>query len=215
MGLVKRFDLKRLKTEFNCSSFFETGTWKGDSVAYAAQYDFEKIFSSEIMPEIADRAAKRFADDPRITIITENSVKALEDNISKIKGNCIFWLDAHFPGSEEGIKGYNEEKDEILKYPLKKELEVIAQYRSGFNDVLLIDDLRIYEENNYANGNMPENIERPQERNAQFVEVLFDNTHNIFRSLKDEGYIYALPKTQSSHISFLARLNGVFSGKIY
>lgn len=214
MGLVKRFNLQRLLREYNCSSFFETGTWKGDSVAYATQFDFDKIFSSEIVPDIAKRASSRFSGDKRITIINENSVRALEDYIKEIAGNCIFWLDAHFPGSEEGLNGYNDEKNEVLKYPLHKELEVIANKRKGYNDVILIDDLRIYEENDYANGNMPSNIERPTEKDSSFVEDLFSSTHHIFRSMKDEGYIYMLPK-KGIKSYFFQKVSSSIRGKIY
>lgn len=215
MGTVKKFNLKRLKKEFQCSSFFETGTWKGDSVAYAAQYDFDQIVSSEIIEEIAGRAIERFKEDHRVEIINQDSVGALRDNLQKIKGNCIFWLDAHFPGSEEGLKGYNDEKDEVLKYPLKKELELIAELRKQYNDVILIDDLRIYEENNYASGNMPANIIRPTEKDSRFVEELFGNTHQIFRDLHDEGYIYLLPKTQVVASSLGSKITSKLEKKIY
>lgn len=214
MGSVKRFNLKRIKQEYNCSFFFETGTWKGDSVAYAAEQDFVKIFSSEIIPEIADRAAERFKNDKRVKIICDNSINALKNNLLEIDGNCVFWLDAHFPGSEEGIRGYNDETDESLKYPLKKELEVIAAARQGYEDVILIDDLRIYEKNNYRHGNMPENIIRPGEKDSCFVEELFGAHYDVYRSLEDEGYIYVLPKAKKQS-GFLSVLKSRLGRKVY
>jgi hypothetical protein len=194
MGSIKRFDLGRMIKEYGCDYFFETGTWKGDGVAYANKFPFKKIFSSEIIPEIADRARLRFQNQKNVEILLGNSTDVFKSTLTSIKGNCIFWLDAHFPGAEEGINKYNAYEDEQVKLPLEEEINQIVQSRQGFNDVILIDDLRIYETGDFESGNLPEGILPPKRRNTLFVEDAFGKSHQIIRSNKHEGYLMILPK---------------------
>ena len=196
MGQLRFFNIKRIISEFNIDCFFETGTWKGDGLAYAGKYPFKKLFSSEIIPELAQKAADRFKDDKRVTIINNNSLDALQDKINEISGNCLFWLDAHFPGAEEGVSDYNATSSEQLKYPLEAELKEIFSRRKGFSDFILIDDLRIYEDGNYESGNMPAHILPPINRNINFVIELAKDTHDIVRSYRHEGYLLLTPKNK-------------------
>src|SRR4051812_8384691 len=102
MGRLNRFDLNRIKKDFKIDYFFETGTFYGEGVAYALQTPFDKIFSVEIIPQIAEEARNRFNHSSNIEIITSNSFSALETVLPVVKGNIIFWLDAHFPGADAG-----------------------------------------------------------------------------------------------------------------
>ena len=112
-----------------------------------------------------------------------------------MEGNCIFWLDAHYPGAEEGIKRYNDEQEEFVKLPLQKELELIAARANRFQDLILVDDLRIYEEGPFKKGNLPKDVLPPKVRNTHFVANLFKSTHEISKLYDDEGYMVLLPKT--------------------
>ena len=194
MGRLKRFNLGKLLTLANADILFETGTWKGDGLAYACTFPFRKLYSSEIIHSVAERAKKRFQTDHRVEIIHASSIDALQSTIDAIDANCIFWLDAHFPGAEEGLKDYNEIEDEAIKLPLQKEMELIATRKNRYNDVILIDDLRIYEEGNYDSGNLPANVLPPKVRNTNFANELFGDTHDIIKSIRDEGYLLLLPK---------------------
>lgn len=194
MGRIKRFNLRNLMLLSKAEFFFETGTWKGDGLAYASKYGFKKLYSSEIVEPVAVKAIERFKADPRIHIITDSSVNALKTHLEKIDQPCIFWLDAHFPGAEEGLNDYNDFKEESVKLPLQKELEIIAARKQRFNDIIIIDDLRIYEEGNFQNGNLPKTVLPPIIRNTDFAEVLFGDTHKITKRYEDEGYLILLPK---------------------
>jgi hypothetical protein len=194
MGRIKRFNLKKLMGLTAADYFFETGTWRGDGLAYAGRYAFKKLYSSEIIPSIAEKAKERFKKDQRITIINDASTDSLKNHIGSLKGNCIFWLDAHFPGAEEGLKDYNETSNEELKLPLQKELEIISARKSHYADIILIDDLRIYEVGDYESGNLPENVLPPEVRNIGFATSLFADSHRIIRSFCDEGYLFMIPK---------------------
>lgn len=212
MGSIKKFNLNRIIKEYNIAYFFETGTWKGDGVAYAAQSPFKKILSSEIIPEIADKAVERFKSDNRISIITGNSTDVLNNHIGNLKGNCIFWLDAHFPGAEEGINKYNDFEDEKVKLPLAEEIRLIKEQRKNCQDVILIDDLRIYEEGPYKSGNLPENVLPPKIRNVNFLNNYFGNTHLVIKSFENEGYAMLFPKEayNKHNRGFISKLRNAY-----
>lgn len=219
MGSIKRFHLSRIKEEYNCDYFFETGTWKGDGVAHAQKIGFKRIYSSEIIPEIADRAKKRFAHDKSIEILLGNSTEVLRNTLGSIPGNCIFWLDAHFPGAEEGLEQYNAFEDESVKLPLEEEILAIKAIRPGFRDVILIDDLRIYETGPFDSGNLPDGILPPKVRTTEFINKIFSSTHTIVKSYRDEGYIMVVDsETYRSVLSkrtILDKLSDRIQGRIF
>jgi hypothetical protein len=194
MGSLKRFNLNRFINQYNIEFLFETGTWKGDSIFFALNYPFKKIYSSEIIEEIANKAKERFNGNKRVEIITASSSEGLTSRINDINGNCIFWLDAHFPGAEEKIKNYNEIPDESIKLPLESEIEIVSRRKNKFQDVILIDDLRIYEKGPYKSGNMPDHILPPKVRNTDFIIAHFGDTHRVLRFYQEEGYLLLLPK---------------------
>lgn len=193
MGRIKRFNLKKIMAQSRADYFFETGTWKGDGLAYASKFSFKKLYSSEIIKSVAEKAIARFEQDKRIKIIIDSSTNALTTTLKNINGNCIFWLDAHFPGAEEGLKDYNEEDEESIKLPLQKELEIISTRKEQYKDVILIDDLRIYEEGAFESGNLPDNVLPPKVRNTHFAQELFGTTHDIIKFYEDEGYLVLIP----------------------
>jgi hypothetical protein len=196
MGSISRFNLDRIIHDFKTPFFFETGTFRGDGVSYATSSPFREIWSVEIVPGLAEAARRRFEQDRRVTIIENDSLTALRQSLSKFDGNCIFWLDAHFPGADAGMTAYDAAADEKLRLPLPLELEVIQGERPGFHDVLILDDLRIYEDGPYENGNVPPDALPQGVRNTQFVTDLYDKTHYILRSYRDEGYLLLFPRKQ-------------------
>ncbi|MBD0364645.1 MAG: hypothetical protein ICV53_00865 [Flavisolibacter sp.] len=210
MGQIQRFDLTRIIGEYNTRYFFETGTFLGDGVGYAAESPFNKIISVEIIPEIADKAKLRFKDSDKIEIIEGNSFMALENELPKIKGNCLFWLDAHFPGADAGITAYDADGNEDIRLPLAKELAIIKRLHSSYKDVLIIDDLRIYEDGPYAKGNVPADALPKIDRNIDFIYKHFGNTHLILKSFLDEGYVLLFPKMKYYINRF--RLQNLFKG---
>lgn len=205
MGSLKRFNLQRIIDNYGITTFFETGTWRGDGLAYACRHPFKKLLSSEIVPEFARKAEERFAADARVKIIEADSLTALERSLTDLNGHCIFWLDAHFPAADEGLQGFNVVEDESIRLPLEKEMEIIARRKGQYKDVILIDDLRIYEDGDYDQGNLPDNILPPKIRNIDFADRLFGDTHDIYRSNRMEGFMYLLPKGTVSE-NFLKKI---------
>jgi len=194
MGSISRFSLNRIAKEYDISYFVETGTWKGDGVAYALKAPFKRIISIEIVPGIAKTAKERFKPDQKVEIIEGDSVAVLARELAGLNGNCLFWLDAHFPGADEGVKKYDAEEDEDLRLPLEKEIVVIKNTRPTYNDVLIIDDLRIYEDGPYENDNAPADTLPKGNRSIDFIFKQFESSHIILKSYLDEGYLLLFPK---------------------
>jgi hypothetical protein len=218
MGSIKRFNLKKIINEYHTEFFFETGTWRGDGIAYAAQFPFKKLYSSEIIHEIADNAKERFKSQKNIEIIEGNSTDVLNNKLAELKGNCLFWLDAHFPGAEEGLTHYNTFENEKVKLPLEEEIYQLASIRKEFSDVIIIDDLRIYEVGPYTYGNLPEGILPPKLRNIDFVYKAFKDSYIIKKSYKDEGYLIVLPakkKETNKFRSLIYKISNTINKKIY
>lgn len=193
MGFINQFDLGRIIREFGISNFFETGTWKGDAVGFALQFPFERIISAEIVPIIAEAATLRFQQEKRVKIYQASSAVALSTELPSLQGNCLFWLDAHFPGADAGMAEYDAMKDENIRLPLEQELTIIHQHRKHFRDILIIDDLRVYEDGPYENGNAPSDTIPKNDRNIDFAHRLFGETHAALKSYRDEGYLLLVP----------------------
>lgn len=188
---------------FGCSTLFETGTSAGDGIAYAAYFTFDEIWSVEIVEEIAQRARQRFAGDARVHIINSTSEAALMRVLPSLPPSkpILFWLDAHFPGADDGRAGYKDERDDDRRLPLQRELDIIAALRPRGRDVVLIDDLRIYEDGAYEQGPLPDWAQTlpPERRNLGFLETSrWAVTHEFKRSLRHTGYLMLEPKAVAS-----------------
>jgi hypothetical protein len=195
MGFINQFNLSRIIRDYSINYFFETGTWKGDAVAYALQFPFEKIISAEIIPAIADVAISRFQQEPRVKIVNANSTDALFAELPTLDGNCLFWLDAHFPGADAGLAQYDAIQDEDIRLPLEHELTIIHDLRKNYQDVLIIDDLRVYEDGPFENGNAPADTLPGVNRDLQFIDRLFGKSHLKMKTYRLEGSILLFPKT--------------------
>ena len=77
------------------------------------------------------------------------------ENDLKEKDSVLFFLDAHFPFADFKKMTYQESIDfyKNQAVPLKDELELISKYRPNKNDIIILDDLRIYKDGPYEGGN--------------------------------------------------------------
>lgn len=203
MGTLRTFNLAPLMEAFGCRYLFETGTSAGDGVHYASFYRLDEIWSVEIVKAIADRARQRFAGDGRVHVLNESSENALVRILPQLAPSkpILFWLDAHFPGADDGLAGYKDEQDTDRRLPLQRELDVIAALRPTSRDVVLIDDLRIYEDGPYDQGPLPDWAQTlaPERRNIDFIETSrWAVTHEIKRSFKHTGYLMLVPKSKAA-----------------
>jgi hypothetical protein len=188
---VNCFRIDNLIEQHKLSIFVETGCFRGHSLEYAASKSFEEIYSCDIDPEMVDNCQIKLANkDQRIKISLGDSVNYLNNLLPKLdpKKNCLFFLDAHMPGHDK--RGYYDDiqLDEYT-FPLEKELEIIYGTRTASKDVIIIDDLRIYEDNQYDSGNWPG-------RTPFNLTSAFLNKYNvdIKKYTRKEGYALLLPR---------------------
>jgi hypothetical protein len=200
MGYLWSFKLDHFIQQFGIKIMVETGTGSGDAVRYGKRFVFEEIYSIEVVAEQVEKLRPEFADDPRIHLIVGDSMSVLKELIPKLKSNTLFWLDAHFPGADLGLRTYGESSELANSFPLIRELEMIRDLRGGFRDVILIDDLRIYETDKFQFGNIRDNhdnwngVQFPPD--SRFLYTTLEKTHQCHRFLAHEGYFALLPKEE-------------------
>jgi hypothetical protein len=196
MGHLYFFNLEYLIDHYKTPVFFETGTGFGFGVYHATQFSFETIISCDVVKTEIDRLNGAF--DPRVKLFAGASPDVLRQLLPQISKPILFWLDAHFPGAHHGASRYDAIDDEALRLPLRKELEMIRQLRPMGKDVILIDDLRIYEHDKFEAGNLADvglsHIGSSED--SSFLYTMFEDTHEAHRSLKHTGYLALLPKEQ-------------------
>lgn len=143
---VKRKTIIELSTQYHCKEvFIETGTYMGDTVEFL-KHDFNRLFSIELNEDLAAKAAKRFSNDAKVTIVQGDSATQLAAILSDIKSPVAFWLDGHysseFQSGDEYIVTGKGEKDT----PVMEELIQISQHPVK-NHMILIDDARLFNGN--------------------------------------------------------------------
>ncbi|RKY78562.1 hypothetical protein DRQ07_07435 [candidate division KSB1 bacterium] len=198
MGHLQAFNVQEMINKFNIQGYIETGTGIGDSLSYALKFSFKKLYSIEYDTKLYNKAIKKFID-PRLKIINNFSKHALPEIFSEINENdpYLFFLDAHFPEADFGIAS-NRYQISLDKYgsdalPLETELNIIDIMRPLHQDVILIDDVWIYEEGPFEMGNWSER-NKLNTGNMTFVSEILENTHNILKIYKQQGYLILTPK---------------------
>lgn len=202
MGDIKIFDIEQIKNKFNIDTFFETGTLYGDTIDFYKNL-FSNLISVEIDEELANKAKKRFENDKHIDIFHGKSVDAINEYLPKIEGNILFWLDAHFPGADAKKAAYDAEENDSIRVPLETELELIVNLRQNKGDVIIIDDLWLYEDGNFEWNNF-DGYMKSIGSNARRDTVIKNDSSFMYRLLKDrynyikdnhhQGYLIAFPK---------------------
>lgn len=125
-----------LKSKLGLANFVETGTFKGDTAAWAAR-EFVRVWTVEADPALAQAAQTRFARQPNVTVLAGDSVSTLAALVPTLPGPALFWLDAHWCGTDQ-----TETAGALDQCPLLRELAVIAQ--SPHEHVILVDDARYF-----------------------------------------------------------------------
>ena len=205
MGCIQAFDVGQLIDKCNLKSFVETGTLNGEGVQYAQQFSFEQIHSIEIISSLAEAAKYKFISDHRVKIHQGHSAGVLEDILPTIDNNILFWLDAHFPGTDSCHSTAAAEEVRERRVPLEAEIKCIGSRTNKYKDVLVIDDLWLYEDGPFETGlfndwmsihHHGETREELCGSDASFVWEQFDQTHDIKKFYKQQGYIVCTPKVK-------------------
>lgn len=197
MGSIARFDLTDLMSKYGVTRFVETGTGTGEGLAHAAKYPFKGVWSCECEIGLAREAGKRFRHDQRVHIAVSDSVEFLETTEAFASGEpALFWLDAHFPGADYGLKPYDSVSNIDTRLPLERELATIARCRPKGKDVIVCDDLRIYMDGPFQHQNLPADLRPlcPSDRDPEFLHEIMGGTHDIEFIFAHEGYVLMTPK---------------------
>jgi hypothetical protein len=130
---VRLLDL--LTREAGLKIFFETGTFKGETLALARKY-FPESHSVELSLEYYAAAARNFAGQPDVHLHQGESPALLRAHQARLQETpTLFWLDAHWC-SADATAGENSQS------PLLGELGAIGRLHP--QSVVLIDDARLY-----------------------------------------------------------------------
>ena len=193
MGTLANFSIRHIP----CDVFVETGTGAGASLMHAIfSRRFKKLFSVEIHEASAKRVAHKFRKFKQVEIYNTDSASALLDILKRVAAydRVFFFLDAHFPGEfSKQFHGYDEVVPDQIALPLESELSLIQQWRPDRQDVIVVDDLRLYEDGPFERGNLPPGFANipPEFRNLDFVQRTFPD-RTILRDYRDEGYLFIL-----------------------
>jgi len=193
MGSLNTFDLNDIIKKYGLKTFIETGTGMGQSLFYAAQHDFLKFYSIELNQIIYKKVSRIFNAD-YINIIHGESAKELPKILKLINNDpALFFLDAHFPsGADFELGNYSDYSKDDFWIPIINDLKIIKEYRPLNKDIIIIDDLRLFDKNVQLNP-LPDEIEI-KEGVMTLCEELFKSTHQFLKISQDEGYLVLLPK---------------------
>lgn len=178
MGSLKNFKLE----EYGCDVYVETGTGHCATLSKAIPH-FKRCYTVDIDEDMVFKARNRFHS---ATVAHDLSTVALEHwlkNELVPEEKVLFFLDAHFPGSDYYGKPYDVSVPNAV--PLEEELNLIKKYRPDSKDVIICDDARIYTIAAFEAGNT-EWLQVPG--GYQFVYDLFPDA-KISLTLNEEGYI--------------------------
>lgn len=137
MGIV-RFGpptelILQLRDRYELKDFIETGTFYGDTAAWASSH-FDNVITIEFSREIYDQTLARHGNIQNITFLFGDSRYVLKTIVPKLTHPAIFWLDSHWSGGE--TYGENDECSLI------EELRMINL--SKYTHFIFIDDARLF-----------------------------------------------------------------------
>jgi hypothetical protein len=131
--LAKQAVLRQYQQRYQLPILVESGTYLGDMVE-AMRGDFTRIISIELSSELHQRATRRFARFPAITIIQGDSGTVLAELAPQLDQGVLFWLDGHYSGGATA-KG-------VGNTPILSELTTVMGLSSPF--VVLVDDAMLF-----------------------------------------------------------------------
>lgn len=128
--LLKQKVVREYGEKFAFKTLVETGTYYGEMVA-AMRGHFDRIYSIEFVPELAERATRKFGSYPHIRIFCGDSRVVMPEVLALLPDPALFWLDAGYYGWV-GKQGDQQR--------LSAELEMILSH--PYRHVILLDDAR-------------------------------------------------------------------------
>jgi hypothetical protein len=128
--LLKQKVVREYGKRFGLKTLVETGTYYGEMVS-AMKRHFDYIYSIEYVPELAERAKRKFSRDTHVQIFCGDSRVVMPDLLAILRVPILFWLDA-------GYYGWVGKRTDDQR--LSAELEIILSH--PYPHVILLDDAR-------------------------------------------------------------------------
>lgn len=122
-----------LQKRLQLDCFVETGTYRGDTAAWAATC-FARVITIELSPAYHLAAVERFRRQGAVQPLVGDSKAVLAKVLTDRSSPALFWLDAHWSGLDTAGKG-----DEC---PLLEEVRLING--TTVPHVVLVDDARLF-----------------------------------------------------------------------
>lgn len=144
--LLKQRTVREYGRRYQLRILVETGTYYGEMVA-AMKNRFDRIYSIECDPQLARRAAQRFARYSHIQVVQGDSQKVLPELLKTLAQPALFWLDAGYygwAGTHGDKQRFSTELGAILRHPVKGHIILIDDARglNGQNGALTVEELR-------------------------------------------------------------------------
>jgi Glycosyl transferase family 2 len=115
--------------------FFETGTFKGDTVNIMLPL-FDRLITAELSEPLWSEVTNRFAGEKRVEPYLGNSPDIISQFQPELKDTSVlFWLDAHWCVADDT-------SGEQSQCPLLQEILAIGQLND--QSIILIDDARLF-----------------------------------------------------------------------
>jgi len=131
----------RLATLANADIFIETGTFLVETTKWAAA-KFKEVYTIELSEYLYTLIKDELPAYINIHPFLGDSRDVLPKILENKSGNIVFWLDGHWSGGETA--GKND------PCPLLQELSILLQRKN--DDIILIDDARLYNGKNNDEG---------------------------------------------------------------
>ncbi len=185
--------LKEMCEKFGIKNYVETGVGTGRGMLHVLENaGIDKAYGIELDDRLFCKYDSVF-EGFTVELFKGYSHEEMPTLLEKLDNNpTLFWLDAHFPGGDYFDEGYGKEEDFVKRLPMEEELRIISENRDISNDIIFMDDLRIYVDRNFQAGNWVDRKTIGSE-GYDFVEELIGKTHSINEHLGDEGYLLAFP----------------------
>lgn len=164
--LLKQRTVRQYAAQYGFRILVETGTYYGEMVD-AMRSRFERLYSIEFDPTLAQRARRRFAHWPQVEILEGDSATLIPMVLARIAEPALFWLDAGYygwAGSKIDQSRLWRELDAILRHPV-----------SGH--AILLDDARGFD----GSRGSPTVAELKQRIEAEFPGRTVTVKHDILR----------------------------------
>lgn len=186
--------VERINEMLPLSVFFETGTFKGDTVNAMLPY-FDRLITVELSEPLWKEATNRFAGERKVESCLGNSADVIAKFSRELKdASVLYWLDAHWCVADDT-------SGEQSQCPLLEEIRAIGELND--KSVVLIDDARLF----LAAPPEPHEVSHWPTLDL-IVEALrkIGPMHEI--SVVNDVIIYA-PKVAREHVSDYARKYGI------